>query len=130
TASVPRSPARVASIGARAFAASPGSSTLTSSGALMSARTRRYPTGDELMATAMQKSGLADFGPGDFRDGLDNLLASLERDGDLDPAADSRVIDDFLRRLGNRREVEAWYRSHPEIEQHPISQPVRIYPLP
>ena len=80
----------------------------------MTARTRRYPTGDELLAMAMQESGLTDFGPGDFRDGLDNLLASLERDGDLDPAADSRVIDDFLRRLVNRLEVEAWYRSHPE----------------
>jgi hypothetical protein len=96
----------------------------------MSARTRRYPTGDELMATAIQESGLTDFGPGDFRDGLDNLLASLERDGDLDPAADSRVIDDFLRRLVNRLEVEAWYRSHPEIEQLPVSGPVDINGLP
>jgi Sulfotransferase family len=96
----------------------------------MSARTRRYPTGDELIATAMQKSGLTDFGPGDFRDGLDNLLASLERDGDLDPAADSRVIDDLLRRLVNRLEVEAWYRSHPEIERLPVSGPVDINGLP
>jgi hypothetical protein len=96
----------------------------------MPARTRRYPTGDELMATAMQGSGLTDFGPGDFRDGLDNLLASLECDGDLDPAADSRVIDDFLRRLVNRLEVEAWYRSNPEIEQLPVSGPVDINGLP
>ena len=96
----------------------------------MSARTRRYPTGDELMATALQESSLTDFGPGDFRCGLDNLLASLERDGDLDPAADSRVIDDFLRRLVNRLEVEAWYHSHPEIEQLPVSGPVDINGLP
>ena len=82
------------------------------------------------MAAAMQESGLKDFGPGDFRDGLEILLASLDRDGDLDPAADSRVIDDFLRRLVNRLEVEAWYRSHPEIEQLPISGPVDINGLP
>jgi hypothetical protein len=78
----------------------------------------------------MQESGLTDFGPGDFRDGLEILLASLERDGDIDPAADSRVIDDFLRRLVNRLEVEAWYRSHPEIEQLPVSGPVDINGLP
>ena len=46
----------------------------------MSARTRRYPTGDELMAAAMQESGLKDFGPGDFRDGLDQLLDHERRE--------------------------------------------------
>ncbi|MDT5092233.1 MAG: hypothetical protein QOH60_1596 [Mycobacterium sp.] len=82
------------------------------------------------MDAAKQQSGLDDFGPGDFRDGLDVLLDSLERDGDLDPAADSRVIDDFRRRLVNRLEVEAWYRSHPEIEQLGVAGPVDINGLP
>ena len=69
--------------------------------------TRRYPTSDQLMADAVQESGLSDFGPGDFRDGLDMLLDSLQRDGDLSPAADAGVIADFRRRLVNRLEVEA-----------------------
>jgi Sulfotransferase family len=96
----------------------------------MSARTRRYPTADELMDAAVRDSGLTDFGPGDFRDGLAALLDSLERDGDLDPVADARVVDDFRRRLINRLEVEAWYAGHPEIDQLPVSGPVDINGLP
>lgn len=92
--------------------------------------TRRYPTSDQLMADAVQESGLSDFGPGDFRDGLDMLLDSLERDGDLSPAADAGVIADFRRRLVNRLEVEAWYRENPEIEQVPVLGPVDINGLP
>lgn len=94
------------------------------------AQPKRYPSGDVLMAEAMQSSGLSDFGPGDFREGLDMLLASLERDGDLSPAADARVIGDFHRRLVNRLEVEAWYRDHPEIEQLSVRGPVDINGLP
>ncbi|RDH79642.1 sulfotransferase [Mycolicibacterium moriokaense] len=91
---------------------------------------RRYPTADELMRSAIAASGLDDFGPGDFGVGLDRLLDSLEHDGDLDPAADARVVDDFHRRLVNRLEVEAWYRTHPEIEGIPVSGPVDINGLP
>ncbi|HEX3288490.1 MAG TPA: sulfotransferase [Mycobacterium sp.] len=96
----------------------------------MPARTRRYPTADALMDAAVRESGLTDFGPGDFRDGLATLLDSLERDGDLNPAADARVVDDFRRRLVNRLEVEAWYAEHPEIDQLPVSGPVDINGLP
>jgi Sulfotransferase family len=92
--------------------------------------TRRYPTSEQLMAEAMHETGLSDFGPGDFRDGLDVLLDSLERDGDLSPAADAGVIADFRRRLVNRLEVEAWYREHPDIEQLPVLGPVDINGLP
>ena len=58
------------------------------------------------------------------------LLDSLERDGDLSPAADAGVIGDFRRRLVNRLEVEAWYRDHPEIEELPVRGPVDINGLP
>ena len=50
------------------------------------AATRRS---DALMAEAMEATGLSDFGPGDFREGLDVLLESLERDADLSPATDA-----------------------------------------
>jgi hypothetical protein len=90
----------------------------------------RYPTSDVVMTEAMDERGLSDFGPGDFRDGLDVLLDSLERDGDLDPAADQRVIGDFRRRLVNRLEVEAWYAAHPEVEELPVRGPVDVTGLP
>ena len=69
------------------------------------------------MADATETTGLADFGPGDFREGLDVLLESLARDADLSPATDAAVVGDLRRRLVNRLEVEAWYRDHPEIER-------------
>ena len=90
----------------------------------------RYPSGDQLLAEAMQATGRSDFGPGDFREGLDVLLESLERDADLSPATDADVIGDLRRRLVNRLEVEAWYRDHPEIAELAVRGPVDINGLP
>jgi Sulfotransferase family len=91
---------------------------------------RHYPSGDALMTEAMQQTGLADFGPGDFREGLGVLLESLEHDADLSPATDAQVVGDLRRRLVNRLKVEQWYREHPEIEQLTIRGPVDINGLP
>jgi hypothetical protein len=94
------------------------------------ATTPRYPTSGELLAQAALEAGCDDFGPGDFREGLDVLLESLECDSDLSPEADTRVTGDLRRRLVNRLEVEAWYREHPEIEQLPVRGPIDINGLP
>jgi len=90
----------------------------------------RYPSGDQLLAEATEAAALSDFGPGDFREGLDVLIESLERDADLSPATDDDVIGDLRRRLVNRLEVEAWYREHPEIAELPVRGPVDINGLP
>ncbi len=90
----------------------------------------RYPTGAMLMAAAMAATGLSDFGPGDFREGLDVLLDSFERDADLDPSTDELVIRILRRRLINRLEVEQWYGDHPELENLSIRGPVDITALP
>jgi hypothetical protein len=89
-----------------------------------------YPSAAELLAWAQDTAGRADFGPGDFRVGLDELLASLEHDGDLAPSAAARVVDDFRRRLVNRLEVEAWYDDHPEIDALTVRGPIDINGLP
>jgi hypothetical protein len=90
----------------------------------------RYPIADQLLDEAVAEAGLTDFGPGDFRDGLEVLLDSLEHDGDVDPAADAAVVGDLRRRLVNRLNVEAWYREHPEVEQVSIRGPIDINGLP
>ncbi len=95
-----------------------------------SARTRRYPTPDELLSQAEEATGRSDFGPGDFRDGLAVLLESLEHDSDLDPAADDAVIGDLRRRLVNRLEVEGWYDDHPEIAALAVRGPIDINGMP
>src|SRR5262245_19324004 len=91
---------------------------------------RRYPSSDALIAEAIQQTGLSDFGPGDFRQGLDVLLESLDRDADLSPTTDEIVIGAFRRRLANRLEVEAWYREHPEIADLRVKGPIDICGLP
>ena len=75
-------------------------------------------------------TGLDDFGPGDFRDGLTVLLDSYERDIDLALEWHARWLDDLRRRLVNRLEVEAWYADHPEIDDLPVLGPVDINGLP
>ncbi|MDT3445108.1 MULTISPECIES: sulfotransferase [unclassified Pseudofrankia] len=90
----------------------------------------RYPTSEQLLDAAAAATGLADFGPGDFRAGLDVLLDSLERDGDLSPGTDATVVGVFHRRLVNRLELEAWYREHPETADLPVRGPVDVNGLP
>jgi hypothetical protein len=89
-----------------------------------------YPSADQLLAEAREAGGSSDFGPGDFRVGLDVLLESLERDGDLSPTAAEKVTGDLRRRLTNRLEVEAWYADHPEIDALPVDGPIDINGLP
>ncbi len=90
----------------------------------------RYPTAGRLLDEAVAESGHTHFGPGDFREGLEVLLDSLERDGDLHPATDAAVAADLRRRLVNRLEVEAWYVEHPEVEDVTVRGPVDINGLP
>src|SRR5215469_2388791 len=90
----------------------------------------RYPTAQQLLSQASAATDLSDFGPGDYREGLEVLLDSLERDGDLAVRADAPVIDDLRRRLVNRLEVEAWYAHHPEVNDVAIQGPVDINGLP
>ena len=92
--------------------------------------TDRYPDTDSLLRAARDATGLDDFGPGDFRDGLGVLLESFERDTDLSDDARAGVAEDLQRRLVNRLEVEAWYADHPEIDDVPVLGPVDINGLP
>jgi len=92
--------------------------------------TVRYPTADELLAEAAAEAGAGDFGPGDFRDGLEVLLDSLGHDGDLSVAGAAVVVDDLRRRLVNRLEVEGWYARHPEVGSLEVRGPIDINGLP
>lgn len=90
----------------------------------------RYPTVDALLAEAVAQTGLDDFGPGDFRDGLAVLLESLARDARLAASTDATVLGDLRRRLVNRLQVEGWYREHPELEHLTLRGPVDVMGLP
>ncbi|HEY3669886.1 MAG TPA: sulfotransferase [Acidimicrobiia bacterium] len=92
--------------------------------------TDRYPSVDDLLAATAVETGLDDFGPGDFREGLQVLLESYGHDAGLDPSTDADVVADLRRRLVNRLEVEAWYAEHPEVDDLPVLGPVDINGLP
>ena len=89
-----------------------------------------YPSPGALLAEAVDHAGSADFGPGDFREGLEMTLDSLARDGDLSQAGADRTVDDIRRRLVNRLEVERWYAEHPEVHDVEVRGPVDINGLP
>jgi hypothetical protein len=89
-----------------------------------------YPTSADLMAQASEQTGLSDFGPPTFRDGLDRILQSLAEDARLTTAGRAAVLPIFLRRLVNRLLIEEWYRTHPAAKLAPLSGPVSITGLP
>jgi hypothetical protein len=82
------------------------------------------------MADVVEQTGLSDFGPGDFCEGLQVLVESLRRDAHLAPSSDAQVLGDIRRFLVNRVEVEAWLHDHPGTESLPVRGPVDVMGLP
>ena len=92
--------------------------------------TEPLATADELHALASQVTGLSDFGPDDYTDGLGVLLGSLERDADLTPRG-RKVMRAMLRgALAARLLSEAGWEAHPEYEQVLLDRPLFVTGLP
>jgi hypothetical protein len=89
-----------------------------------------YPTAEALLAAAQAHTGLADFGPPTFLEGLHQLLASLAADAPFDAADRAKAIDLIRHRLHNRLQIEAWCTANPEAATAPIAGPVSIVGLP
>ena len=90
----------------------------------------RYPDATDLLDDARAATGLDDFGPGDFRVGLEALVESLRTDAGLDPSTDTAVVGLLRRRLTNRLLLERWYVDHPEVADTVIEGPVDVIGLP
>ena len=89
-----------------------------------------WATAGELHALASQVTGLSDFGPDDYADGLEVLLGSLERDADL-TARGRKVMRAMLRgALAARLMSEAGWRAHPEYAQVSVDKPLFVTGLP
>ncbi len=87
-------------------------------------------TEEAVLDAAVAQTGLDDFGATDFRERLQNYLASLEEDRDLSPGGRFNVFAILVRYAANRLRVEDLYRRHPEIAQVEIRQPIIIAGLP
>ncbi|MEZ4333600.1 MAG: sulfotransferase [Myxococcota bacterium] len=91
---------------------------------------KTYPSSQQLMERASERTGLDDFGAPTFVEGLETLLESLAADVPYGPDDRRRATDLLTRRLVNRLEIEAWLAAHPEVEHAPIDRPVSIVGLP
>jgi hypothetical protein len=85
---------------------------------------------DALHEAAMARSGLSDFGPTDYYEGLHCLLESFDRDVHFTesgvPAAKRQIGGVLVARLLTE---EGWKR-HPDYRQQQIKQPIVIVGLP
>jgi len=89
-----------------------------------------WVTAEELHALASEVTGLTDFGPDDYTDGLAVLLESCDRDAGLTPQG-RKVMRAMLRgALAARLASQAGWQAHPEHAQVWIAQPVFVTGLP
>ena len=87
-------------------------------------------TVDAVCAAAVERTGLDDFGPDDFRERLGLQLA--EMDADLERTGLGRMLmfSDCTRYASNRLRIRQLLQEHPEILDIPIEKPVIVIGLP
>lgn len=83
-----------------------------------------------LMKRAQQRTNLSDFGPDDFREGLNRLCESLETEAEL--TAFGRLIaqTEILLTLENRLKLIHAFKVNRELSGSPIKRPLFILGLP
>jgi sulfotransferase family protein len=84
----------------------------------------------ELMAAAVERTGLDDFGDDSFREGLDILLTALRDEARLNDRGEGFVYARIGLHLRQRLQVEDWCRRHPEIDDEVIAAPLFGLGLP
>lgn len=86
---------------------------------------------DLLLAEASARAGgLEDFGPGDFRQGLQVLAQALEQEARLSSQGRVLLREKLLAQLVNRLVIEDHCRRFPEILELQINDPLVIVGLP
>jgi hypothetical protein len=84
----------------------------------------------DLMQRARSATSLDGFGEDSFREGLERLVASADREARLTERGrigfDMQLVD----MLSNRLQIEHWYRRHPEIDEQQIVAPLIGLGLP
>lgn len=93
-------------------------------------RVPALPSRDELIATAMEQTGLDDLGDVPFAEGLDALLASWHRDAHLDDRGRGGAVHIALGALVKRLQLVRDRRENSAIAAEQIVAPVFIIGLP
>lgn len=85
---------------------------------------------DSRLEAASTATGLDDFGDSSFREGLDVLTRSLDREAGLHEHGRAAVENLLSGLLVTRLKIEACYREHPEIDDQGVPRPVIQLGLP
>jgi hypothetical protein len=84
----------------------------------------------QLIELAKRRTGLADFGGGDFFEPLSRLLESCRDEANLNAIGRLALRSDVVRTLSNRLRMERDRQQLPEIQKQKIRQPLFIIGLP
>ena len=71
---------------------------------------------NDIQDAAIAQTGLDDFGDDSYREGLEILLTSLRDEARLNDRGGGFIYQRIIGYLGQRLQVEDWYRRHPEID--------------
>jgi hypothetical protein len=83
-----------------------------------------------VLAAAEKRTGLSDFGPGDFRERLALQLEEVDQDGERTGLGRLTVWNDAVRAAANRLRVHDLLLRHPEILELEIRRPIVVVGLP
>jgi len=83
-----------------------------------------------LLQSAEDSTGLSDFGPDDFREGLEVLISSINANESVSDGRWDDAFEFLLRLLKNRLWFAKDLREHPEILDQTLLPPATILPLP
>ncbi len=81
---------------------------------------------DAVVDEACRATGLDDFGPPDFRDGLTILCESIEAEARLNPLGELAVRDTIVSALAARLRVFDWVSRHREVTDERIDAPIIV----
>jgi Sulfotransferase family len=81
---------------------------------------------DDVIAEACEKTGLDDFGPDNFREGLAVLGDSINGEARLNELGAVAVRETVVNALANRLRVVDWIRRHPEVAGERIERPIVV----
>ena len=81
---------------------------------------------DSLLTRATTSTGLTNFGPPSYLEGLTRLLHSLNTESSLSPLGQAMAEAQLQAALVNRLRIESWYAARPELDSERITSPIFI----
>ena len=81
---------------------------------------------DALLAEATATTGLDDFGPDDFREGLATFVAAVDEEAQLSELGELAIRSTVVGALVNRLTVVDWAARHPEVRAEGIEAPIVV----